>query len=476
MRKKTIVMILAFAIILIFVSVVIYSRVLWNITEEFYKSKADEEAALIAANTDAGLFADVKAQVAEIFDESTDRVVSEYWGTPEFEAYVSRFDHIKETDGFKELHAFLSDMEKATTVKCAYLAYVDVENKAAVYVVDADPEEPCPPGCFDQYFEDDAEIFSDLSLGFPAYISETEYGWLVTAGATIKNSEGDVVGYAVVDISMDDVYSEQTFHILRLLAPLIAALILICIIGIVVVDRILVAPIKKLSAAASDYRKTNSEGKYDGFSKLEIKTGDELENLADSMKQMENDLNDRFNALLAAKGEARRSQHLADEMTEIANTDALTGVRNKTAFDSEAASLEAAIEGGAARFGLVMIDLNDMKKTNDTFGHERGDEMIKALSSMICEAFPGDPVFRIGGDEFVVVAKDEQSVKIERSVADFNEMVKESSGNESLAPWERVSAAAGYALFDPERDNKVSAVLRRADEAMYENKRRMKNK
>ena len=474
MRKKTIVMILVFAIILIFVSVVIYSRVLWNTTEDFYKNKADEEAALIAANVDVELFSSVKAQVADVYDKSTNRVNSEYWGTPEFDAYVAEFEYIKETDGFKTLHDFLSRMEKATTVKCAYLAYVDLASEAAVYVVDADPEEPCPPGCFDQYFDDNAQIFSDLSVGFPAYTSRTEYGWLVTAGATIFDADGEVVGYAVVDISMDEVNSEQTISILRLIGPLLLALILICIIGIVVVDRTLVATIKTLSGAASDYCKKNSRGKYDGFSKLKIKTGDELELLAESMTKMENDLNDRFNDLVAAEVEASRSRHIADEMTEIANKDSLTGVRNKTAFDSEAASLDEAINAGGARFGIAMIDLNGLKKTNDTFGHDRGDEMIKALSAMICETFSPCPVFRLGGDEFVVVAKDDKCASLERSVSDFSERIKASSENESLQPWDRVSAAVGYALFDPERDNKVSAVLRRADEAMYENKREMK--
>ena len=284
------------------------------------------------------------------------------------------------------------------------------------------------------------------------------------------------VGYAVVDISMDTVRSEQITHFFRLVAPLLLALLIICVLGIIIVNHILIVPIRLLSEAASEYCQKNTGGEYDGFSKLEIHTGDEVESLADSMKKMEHDLNERIAELSKANKEVRRSRHIANEMTEMANRDALTGVRNKTAYDGETAKIDEEIKKGGVEFGIVMVDLNGLKVTNDTYGHEHGDDIIKGLCSLVSAVFDHSPVFRIGGDEFVVIVRGKQYKELDGLVEELARRISLVSADEKLRPWERVSAAVGCARFDPEKDTEVSSVFRRADEAMYENKRCMKAK
>ena len=474
-RKKTIAMILSFAIVLILVSVVIYSRVISNITEEYYNNKADESAAAIAASIDVERFERLSNEVKRVFNATENKVRSDDWGTPEFNAYVANYDYITETEDFIVLHDFLAKMEQATDVKCAYCEFVDIPTESCVYIVDADPVEPCPPGCIDPLYDMNRELLTRPERGFPAYITDTEeYGWLVSGGVAIKNASGVVIGYALVDISMDEVRSEQITQIAWLVMWLLLAVALICVVGILIVNRSIVKPLGLLTETAAGYSKKNESGVYDGFSKLKIETGDELEYLSESMKRMEHDLNDYINDVFVARGEARRSQSIAEEMTEIANTDALTGVRNKTAYDSEAQELDKAIDKGDARFGIVMIDLNGLKKTNDTYGHEHGDELIKALGTIICETFDHSPVFRIGGDEFVVIVMKAQYDFADDLIKEFNAKIDALSSDKSLKPWQRVSAAIGFARFDPETDKKTSAVFRRADEAMYERKREMK--
>ena len=480
-RKKTILLILAFAIILITVSAFIYARVIWNVTEEYYLDKADEVARTIAANVDEKSVVRLRDDVMRIFEQSAAGVPRDKDGapigdSPEYEAYLEGFAPLCDTDDYKSLHSYLSKMEGSADIDCAYISVVDAKTKSFVYLVDADPEDPCPTGTIDPVYDVNKDVLSDPSRAFPAYVTDTgDYGWLVTAGVAVRDGD-DVVGYVMVDISLDTLRAEQFTHVLRLLAPLFLALAFICVLGILIVNRILVDPIKQLSETAADYCEKNDLGGYNGFSKLKINTGDELEALADSMKRMEYDLNEHINELFNAKGEARRSQSIAKEMTEIANTDALTGVRNKNAYDREAAALDEAIDKGDARFGIVMIDLNGLKKTNDTYGHDHGDEMIKGLSAIICETFDNSPVYRVGGDEFVVIAKDAQYDALEALTDKFNERIKAVSSDKSLKPWQRVSAAAGFARFDPENDKKTSATFRRADEAMYERKREMKGK
>jgi len=59
--------------------------------------------------------------------------------------------------------------------------------------------------------------------------------------------------------------------------------------------------------------------------------------------------------------------------------------------------------GEAPEFGVIGCDVNGLKKINDTLGHKAGDEYICAACKMLCEYFKHSPVFRIGGDEFVVI-------------------------------------------------------------------------
>jgi diguanylate cyclase (GGDEF)-like protein len=100
--------------------------------------------------------------------------------------------------------------------------------------------------------------------------------------------------------------------------------------------------------------------------------------------------------------------------------------------------------------------------------------MIKKLAKIICETFINSPVFRVGGDEFVIVLKDVDYKNISALVAQFKRKIGILSGNTRLMPWERVSAAIGYALYDEKLDTVAKDVLTRADQEMYKCKKEMK--
>jgi diguanylate cyclase (GGDEF)-like protein len=80
-------------------------------------------------------------------------------------------------------------------------------------------------------------------------------------------------------------------------------------------------------------------------------------------------------------------------------------VQNKRAYDHEVSRLNEEIESDPqhAKFGIVMVDLNDLKKMNDVYGHEKGDMGITILCAVVCSIFKYSAVFRIGGDEFAVI-------------------------------------------------------------------------
>lgn len=170
----------------------------------------------------------------------------------------------------------------------------------------------------------------------------------------------------------------------------------------------------------------------------------------------------------------RRIVQPLERVEDQAYHDGLTGVKNKAAYTERAQLLARAIEDGKAVFALLMIDINFLKQINDTYGHDRGDEYLKRCSDLICSVFGEDHVYRYGGDEFVVVLEKGELVNANNMLYSFRKAVWLQAADESLAEWERVSAAAGMAVYDPETDTTVQDVLSRADKEMYEKKRVMK--
>ncbi|MBR2274569.1 MAG: GGDEF domain-containing protein [Lachnospiraceae bacterium] len=230
-------------------------------------------------------------------------------------------------------------------------------------------------------------------------------------------------------------------------------------------------PLKLLEESAVAYAR-KSHGKRDvnelTFDAPEIHTQNEVESLSLAVKQMTLDIQDYVQSILEAE---RR----AAQMSDLANKDALTGVRNKTAYDKEVEEITWRLEREPGTpYGIAIIDLNFLKKTNDTYGHDKGNISIVKLSRMVCSAFAHSPVFRIGGDEFAVILMDHDLQHIEELKTALEEALRISAESEDMEPWERISAAIGYAVFDAERDHEVEDVFRRADESMYTRKKEMK--
>lgn len=149
--------------------------------------------------------------------------------------------------------------------------------------------------------------------------------------------------------------------------------------------------------------------------------------------------------------------------------DGLTGVRNRMAFGAAMEEANRTLDS-RQRIVLVMCDLNDLKGVNDVFGHDKGDIYIRAAADGIRRAFPKGQVFRIGGDEFAVLARDVVKDEIEEGIRRLeHEMAEYSRGCSYDA-----SVAAGFAFYDADKDTCLEGTLSRADADMYEKKRKMK--
>ena len=196
----------------------------------------------------------------------------------------------------------------------------------------------------------------------------------------------------------------------------------------------------------------------------------------DEIGDMTNELNKLVDRLTTTMDDLISAKQRADAMSKLAVRDSLTGIRNKTAYEALAKDIDQKLETEPCPFGIVMIDMNNLKEINDSYGHNNGDVAIKKVSKAICDVFAHSPVFRIGGDEFVVVLMNADYGNVEALADKFKALVKESSEDTSINPWERISAAIGYSLYNEKTDQNVQSVLEKADKEMYKCKRTMETR
>ena len=227
-------------------------------------------------------------------------------------------------------------------------------------------------------------------------------------------------------------------------------IVIICIAGAFTVSQSVITPLKDLTRVAKEMASGNL--------KIKLPTGskDEVGILADSMQQMVDCL----------------SVYM-DRINELAYTDPLTGVKSKVAYTEEVGRLEKSIEEGVAQFGLVFFDLNNLKTMNDTYGHEAGDRYIKGACRLICTTYKHSPVYRIGGDEFVAILRGADLLNGSKLIKRFYDRMA-IINRDAEDPSEKVSVAAGMAVFKEEMDADYQSVFKRADGNMYMNKSAIK--
>lgn len=154
---------------------------------------------------------------------------------------------------------------------------------------------------------------------------------------------------------------------------------------------------------------------------------------------------------------------------DMANTDSMTGVRNKHAYSENEKIINRQIEARELeKLAVVVGDINGLKYVNDTLGHAAGDKLIKDACALICECFSHGAVFRIGGDEFVILLQGKGFDRMAESVNELNQIV-ESNIKEGA-----VVVSIGYSVLMHE-DRQLRDVFERADKMMYERKQELKS-
>lgn len=147
---------------------------------------------------------------------------------------------------------------------------------------------------------------------------------------------------------------------------------------------------------------------------------------------------------------------------DMANTDLLTGLKNRNAFEVDIHNLETMrTKKGLA---VVSVDLDGLKHINDTFGHTAGDKYIQAGCGILKTCLPKSAaLYRTGGDEFAIILRE---VPRERILEMLDKVCQRKSA-EGLAAGVEIRMSAGYAVYDDTTDQSLEDTYKRADTQMY---------
>ena len=172
----------------------------------------------------------------------------------------------------------------------------------------------------------------------------------------------------------------------------------------------------------------------------------------------------------------RRLHEATAELRAAANADPLTGLGNRRGLHEQIVQAQARGVRDGSLLALVLIDLDNFKRVNDTLGHAQGDRLLQRVAACMRRAGrEGDLALRLGGDEFMLLVTglppDTGAVRAQ-AIAEAAALQIDLAA-ECLAPGLGVTASVGVCCWSPDRDAGLGAAewLARADAAMYEKKR-----
>lgn len=219
------------------------------------------------------------------------------------------------------------------------------------------------------------------------------------------------------------------------------------------ITRTITRPLENLASASHEISQGNLDVRIEAASK------DEVGQLAASFQKMAGDLRERM-----------------AQIQDMAYLDPLTGLGNRAAYMDAVKELDERISQGEARFTLAVMDLNGLKRANDQYGHEAGDELIADAARAISRAFGKQRCFRYGGDEFAAIVRDDThdanywGGRLEEEVAAANAANAAADGSVARSYASQLSIAWGVAAYDPAKHSAFSDAFKDADASMYQRK------
>ena len=376
-------------------------------------------------------------------------------------------------EGYNEVEKKLYKIRNSNyNIKYIYVYKIMEDGCHVVFDLDTGDVKGTDPGEIEKFDEEFYSVLDDLLAGrhIPPKISDGQFGNLLTIYKPVYDSVGNCVCYAGLDFSMDDINDYGRRFIARVIAIFSGAVVFIFVMGLWFIENNIIIPVNTMAYCARNFAYDSEAARGENVKRiksLDIKTHDEIENLYSAFLKTTTDSMLYFENFKKAKVQA-------EVMHELAHKDAMTGLKNKTAYTETTDKLDKDIAAACAQFAIIMIDVNFLKRINDTYGHEAGDAYLINAAKLACSVFGEDHVYRVGGDEFVAVFDGEDVARCDTLINNLRDMINKFKDDDTLKPWEKISAAIGVAYYNELNDKTTEEVFKRADADMYKNKWAMK--
>ncbi|WP_325893442.1 GGDEF domain-containing protein [Grimontia sp. NTOU-MAR1] len=277
-----------------------------------------------------------------------------------------------------------------------------------------------------------------------------EYG-IVTLQLPLFNKNGGNI-YAVFDASNLFSLKHEIYLTIAIEAVIALMVSLLLIVG---VTHWLVAPLRTLAEQMDKDIEQLNIAALD-----EINRSDEIGTLARGLHRL-----------------TRKTQSQLKLLKHLSDTDALTGLSGRHNYENRAEALFNTTRNQGASFGVIVCDIDFFKLYNDTFGHGKGDEVIKKIADVLLSATRNnDLCFRIGGEEFVVLLKVYEAESLIRIAERMRSEVEE-MGIHHVSEHGAVTLSVGAVMVSPRATSlSYQDVFDFADKQLYVAKRAGRNR
>ena len=350
------------AIIALVIGLSIYSTGLVN----QYVDRAYETARhAMRTATGAADSISLSKEVMEIYHSLTPEQRAKV-GTEEYLEYFSSIDtELKKGGTYDVLYHAMSSF--VIGVDDVYLGMYDADTSALVYFVDPDKndETRLSLGEWEEVSEVELTKFLNWDGEGKLYdISDTDnYGWLCTAGFPIRDDNGEICEFVLVDVSINSIVDAMKDYAIKISLALLFAALIIAWFMSRLMKKMVADPINSIADAAVSYVEDRKEGiEKDHFSSLNIKTVAELENLANVMAEMEKDLTlheEHIKEITAEKERINTELSMATQIQESMLPSIFPPYPDRKEFDIYAA-MDPAREVGGDFYDFFLVDENHL--------------------------------------------------------------------------------------------------------------------
>jgi two-component system cell cycle response regulator len=169
-------------------------------------------------------------------------------------------------------------------------------------------------------------------------------------------------------------------------------------------------------------------------------------------------------------------ERLNQELAEIARKDPLMGIGNRMRMDEDLARIERELERGGKGYSVLLCDIDNFKSYNDANGHQRGDDVLRAVADAFAKATRGeDAVYRYGGEELLVLVRSDEPSVLANTAERLRREVEALALSRDAAGEGVVTVSVGAAVRRA-GDEGPEIAVRRADDALYRAKAEGRNR